>query len=402
MNGLRIAATGFVEAGAGSIAGASAVLLRGLVESGAEVDFFSKAAFVDPRPAVGTSERFRFFDIDNGWANGLGTRLPGGPLKFLGNRIDAATYNAAIVARMQAAHSQQRYDLALWLGDYARGPLPGAPVVSFVQGPPGTDARSVLRHFGAIRDFAGWPSAARWALLARLRLSRWGLPPFRHTDVFIVGSSQSRGTLQSVFGIDPARTAAIPYPVAGRPVPRRAGGSIECLWLGRIVPRKRLDLFLDGIALGIRSGLDLRARIVGRFTMVPSFQRLLERFPYPERLDWCESVPHGEVEGLFATADVLIQPSEEEDFGSSVAEAQVAGLPVIVGPTNGNRDYLREGDACLAASTAEAVCDALRAVAERLPSWDRARASAEAAAIFSPESVWPRFASILRRAVGRD
>ena len=37
---------------------------------------------------------------------------------------------------------------------------------------------------------------------------------------------------------------------------------------------------------------------------------------------------------------MLAQPSDEENFGSSVAEAQACGLPVIVGATNGNADYL--------------------------------------------------------------
>lgn len=397
---LRIAATGFVEAGAGSIAGAAAFLLRGLVESGAKVDFFSKSAFVDPRPAVGSKAGFRFFDIDNGWANGAGSRLPAGPLRFLGNRADAATYNAAIVRRMRESHARQPYDLALWLGDYARGRLPGVPVVSFVQGPPGTDARSIIRHAAMIRELAGPVAAAKWTLLARLRLSRWGLPPFANTDLFIVGSGQSQGTLASHFGIPAASVVTMPYPVQGAAVPRRAkspGEPLACLWLGRIVPRKRLDLFLDGIAAAIRKGLNLRANVVGRFAMVGELERLLARFPYPDRLHWREAVPHSEVRGLFETNDILIQPSEEEDFGSSVAEAQLAGLPVIVGPTNGNRDYLRRGDLCMQDSTVEALERAIRGVAEGLSSWDRVTASKEAEGFFSPEKVLSQFSSYLLR-----
>ncbi len=398
---LRIAATGFVEAGAGSIAGAAAVLLRGLVESGAKVDFFSKSTFVDPRPAVGSKDGFRFFDIDNGWANGAGSRLPTGPLRFLGNRADAATYNAAIVRRMREAHACQPYDLALWLGDYARGRLPGVPVVSFVQGPPGTDARSVVRHAAMIRELAGPLAAVKWTLLARLRLSRWGLPPFQCTDLFIVGSSQSRSTLSSHFGIPAASIVTMPYPVQGGAIPRRLKSPDEpwdCLWLGRIVPRKRLDLFLGAIAAAIRGGVNLRANIVGRFAMVSELDRLLSRFPYPDRLHWRESVPHNEVGHLFETNDLLVQPSEEEDFGSSVAEAQLAGLPVIVGPTNGNRDYLRRGDLCMEDSTVEALERAIRRAAEGLTSWDRLAASKEAEGFFSQGKVLSRFSSHLLRA----
>ena len=38
--------------------------------------------------------------------------------------------------------------------------------------------------------------------------------------------------------------------------------------------------------------------------------------------------------------DILIQPSEAEDFGSAVAEALCCGVPVIVGTTNGTKDYI--------------------------------------------------------------
>jgi glycosyltransferase involved in cell wall biosynthesis len=41
-----------------------------------------------------------------------------------------------------------------------------------------------------------------------------------------------------------------------------------------------------------------------------------------------------------AQCDILIQPSEGENFGSSVAEALCCGLPVIVGSTNGTKDYI--------------------------------------------------------------
>ena len=60
--------------------------------------------------------------------------------------------------------------------------------------------------------------------------------------------------------------------------------------------------------------------------------------------------------------DVLIQPSEEEDFGSSVAEAQACGIPVIVGPTNGNRDYLSARDIVLREGTASDLCEAMVAI----------------------------------------
>ena len=41
----------------------------------------------------------------------------------------------------------------------------------------------------------------KWLLLAKLRLSRIGLPPLQLTDQFIVGSQESKRTLSKLYGI---------------------------------------------------------------------------------------------------------------------------------------------------------------------------------------------------------
>jgi glycosyltransferase involved in cell wall biosynthesis len=86
---------------------------------------------------------------------------------------------------------------------------------------------------------------------------------------------------------------------------------------------------------------------------------LIKAFEFPERLEWIESLPRTEVPALFRRHDVLAQPSDEENFGSSVAEAQACGLPVIVGATNGNADYLCSRDLHLSNDQPETFAQAL-------------------------------------------
>jgi glycosyltransferase involved in cell wall biosynthesis len=92
---------------------------------------------------------------------------------------------------------------------------------------------------------------------------------------------------------------------------------------------------------------------------------MIESFPFGDRLTWKRAVSRQEVPSLLNAHDVLVQPSDEEDFGSSVAEAQACGLPVIVGRTNGNADYLCSRDIHLTDDRPETLARALREMNSR-------------------------------------
>lgn len=396
---MRIAATGFVSASSGSVASANALLLRELLPAGVQVHFFSKASFVDPREAAENHPGFRFTDVDNRFADRLRQKTARVPLiSTATRRADVATYNGQIVRAIQRAHARERFDLCLWFGDYARGRVEGIPTVSFGQGPPGTDARSIIRHFATIRALDGPLAAWKWRILAALRLSAVGLPPFRHSDHIIVGSAQSRRTLGERFGVSDDRTSSIPYPIdlatfspgASRTPTRR------CLWLGRIVPRKRLDLFLDGLAAAIREGQQVSGSVVGAVGFIKGYEKLLREFEFPDHLEWTPLIPRAQVPELLRAHDILIQPSEEEDFGSSVAEAQACGLPVIVGASNGNADYLSSNDIHL---TGDCPSELATAMAKIRPEPLVSRAAAER--FFAPSAVAAQLLSVLESVLSR-
>ena len=294
----------------------------------------------------------------------------------------------------------------------------------FCQGAPGTDARSILRQSSEVRRLGGAAIALKWQILARVRLSRWGLPPFENADHLIVGSSQSKRTLHSLFGIADNRISKLPYPIdlelfdlqvsesvmpdsqAQSSAADRQGvqQELRICWLGRIVPRKRLDLFLDGAALAIRKGIELRLTIVGGVGFIQGYEKMIEAFPFRDRLTWKKSVLRKEVPQLLHAHDLLVQPSDEEDFGSSVAEAQACGLPVIVGQTNGNADYLCSRDIHLKDDRAETLCDAYQEMSRRKACgrWGNPRKSRECAErYFSLENVATSLIDILKAASSR-
>lgn len=370
---MKLAVSGYVSAQEGSVASANSLLLRSLLDDGHEVDFFSKPSFVDPRPCIGENERFRFVCTDNVGPDRFRARVQKVPLLgFLACRWDCATYERLLLKQMRQEHQTRRYDLCLWLGDYVPGRVKNLPMISFAQGPPGTDARSIVSRYNEIRKLAGPRKALQWLMLARLRLSSIGLPGLKHSDHIIVGSAQSKKTLTDVYGVNEARVSTLPYPIdlnMFRPAVESDAThpELRVLWLGRIIPRKRLDLYLQGLEIAIRQGLRVKATIVGGTGFVPGYDKLIDSFPFPDRLSWIRSLPRTQVPELLRQHDVLAQPSDEENFGSSVAEAQACGLPVIVGHTNGNADYLCERDIHLADDRPETFAKALLRLGGHLP-----------------------------------
>jgi glycosyltransferase involved in cell wall biosynthesis len=377
---MNIAATGFVSEDSGSVASANALLLKGLLERGHSVDFFSKPSFVDPRPSLGNHPKFRFYDATNLVPDTLRRSIKGIPvLSFLAERLDVLTYNRlllSMIARANVVRSRP-YDVVLWMGDYAHGRVRGVPSVSFAQGPPGTDARSILRRRREIRKLAGVLKAFRLELLARFRLSSFGLPDFRYSDHIIVGSNQSKRTLVNLYKINENNVTTMPYPIDLHlfypPALKDANSEkkLRVLWLGRVIPRKRLDLFLDGCAEAIRRGVNVSLTVVGKVGFVPGYDQMLCGFPFPDRLEYLSAVSRSRVPELLARHDILCQPSEEENFGSSISEAQACGLRVIVGFSNGNSDYLTPRDCQLPDDTPESLALILSQAASDLSLQDK-------------------------------
>lgn len=404
---LQIAATGFVG-DSGSVASANGVLLNGLLGQGNLVDFFCKPQFVDPRQAIGSNvllERLSVCDCTNGWQDRLRQRMTRSNQSLWArfwSSFDAKTYNQLVVKNMASDSSA---DLDLWLGDWARG-RSNRPVVSFAQGPPGTDARSINRHRDEIIELAGHQrymqlrSYAWWRNLSAIAV-------LRHSDHVIVGSQWSRSKLTEMSSMDEACVHALPYPVdleQFRPssVRRSTNGPLVLLWLGRIVPRKRLDLLLAGMELAVKQGCDVKAIVIGQSGFVPNYERWIQSFPFHDRIEHRISIPRGQVPDLLGQVDVLCQPSDEENFGSSVAEALACGVPAIVGATNGTGDYVCERSIRLADDSPESMAKAITLMADAKKCGDLVdpmpgRRIAEK--WFDPKTVSAKLEAILRQAI---
>jgi glycosyltransferase involved in cell wall biosynthesis len=398
---LRLAVYGYINQGSGSGPASHYLMMRELLRQGHEVDLYAIANFV-VAGGLAAFAKCNYLPVAIPWADivlhQVLLRLP----RWLGwipaqlfNFVRHALYYHQIEALIYRRHREQPYDALLVLdviSPFRR--KAGLPIVNW---PPG----SPLGEWEGIRNCrtAFLRYSSRWlyrALLAYYRV-RVALARRLHwrCDQLICASRWTASCWQRL-GFPPQRITVIPFcldlerfsPAAAAAV--RADDGITFLHLGRIVPRKRLDLLIEAFRLLRAEQPGVKLLIVGGLAYAQGYRRLLEPGKAPEGLEYKERVPREQIPDLLRRVDVLVQPSENEDFGSAVMEALACGVPVVVGPTNGTGEYGDKAVFPFPHYTTHDLLDALHAATIEIRSNRMALAAAarHAAALhFKPESI---------------
>ncbi|HYV45812.1 MAG TPA: glycosyltransferase [Myxococcaceae bacterium] len=228
---------------------------------------------------------------------------------------------------------------------------PGARHLCYVHAP----MRYMWHQFG---DYFGPGRAGLVTRLgaraARPFLRRWDVRSSRGVDRFVANSRHIAGRIRELYG----REASVVYPPVDldrftrEPPGQGRGGYL--LWLGALVPYKRVDLAL---AAAERTGLPLW--IAGQGQLPPG--------PVPRNVRFLGVVNEEEVPGLYRNARALLFTGEE-DFGLTPLEAQASGRPVVALARGGALETVTPRTGIFFGEpTVEALVDALRA----LDGWER-------------------------------
>jgi glycosyltransferase involved in cell wall biosynthesis len=170
--------------------------------------------------------------------------------------------------------------------------------------------------------------------------------PLLLADGVLVNSRFSRDVLGSAFASVGRRAVVVPNGVAGPGVcvPARPSldGGVRLLYVGRLSPRKGVDVAVEALgrlrAQGVDAGLDVVGAV---FPGYEWFQAELEQTVL--RLGLTDHVRfHGfrpDVWSALADCDVVLVPSTvDEPFGNTAVEAVLAARPLVVSRTSGLRE----------------------------------------------------------------
>jgi len=393
----RIACYGFVGSGGASLVGANYLILEQLLELGYLIDFYGNPHHILPS-TIPQGDNISYNPaIVKEFAPHIGPRASKA-LGLVRYYWMQPKWDRAYAAAVSDAGGPEQYKLLLTLGTPPAFVLPGVPTLTWLQGAPGSELQAIrkIRSYFLRLGVDGISTYAALQVYYRIADFRYRNVLDRCTGL-ICGSEWSRRLIMDRFA---GRVDALPYPIdlslfrADFP----ASSLKRVLWLGRLDPRKRLDLFIDSMPLIQKVFPDLTFTIVGAASYARSQIRLIERLSNQCNIEYISHIERTQVPRLLSEALVLVQPSLNENFGSSVAEAAAAGVPSVIGPLNGTGDYLSQSAIVFREYTPNSVASAvIKSISRRRADFvtvtEKIRSEAESA--FSPRGIANRLADII-------
>jgi glycosyltransferase involved in cell wall biosynthesis len=281
-------------------------------------------------------------------------------------------YEGPLADELRGAGADVRVSELLVLRKSLMKPAGWAALVRLAFGDLRRVRRQIAEHRAAL-VYVSTVTLPLWSLLARRRsavalhlheaetssgsLVRRVLAfPARAADVIVCNSRFTRDALlHSEPGLA-VRTRVVlnPVPAPSLVVPPRAelDGVLRIGYLGRLSPRKGVDLLLQALPALVDAGLDARIDLVGAvFPGYEWYERELQesaaRQGISERVRFVGF--RSDIAPSLAEIDVLVVPSRlDEGFGNVAVEAVLARRPVIVSARAGLREAIAGVDTAIA------------------------------------------------------
>jgi glycosyltransferase involved in cell wall biosynthesis len=193
-------------------------------------------------------------------------------------------------------------------------------------------------------------------LRAMVWLQHWAIQSATRVTV---PSEYLRRTVENWVG-NRLEITVIPNGVLGAPPsvpPRHKGRELQAIFVGRLVPHKRVEVLVDAVAMS--TGVKLE--IIGEGPALPGIDHRIRELGLEARVGLRGALSHGEVLRHIADADLFVTASEYEGLPHVAIEALTCGTPVVAPDLGGLKEVLRDGvnGVLVSPSTGDAFAQAL-------------------------------------------
>ena len=210
-----------------------------------------------------------------------------------------------------------------------------------------------------------WRTQGRWAgsrQMLRRVFYRYDRRVTRRVGRTVVLDEQVQRDVEAGYGIaaDVVRSGTdverlqLPPDSSPREVRERHGisdGSFLLLFLGILMPHRRLEDALEAVGRLVGEGRDVHFLIVGSPDFNPgyaaSIREHVTRLGLEKNVTFTGAVSEADVPSYFHACDAFVFPNDPQTWGLAVTEAMACGKPVIVSTGSGVHEVLTDGQTAL-------------------------------------------------------
>ncbi len=212
--------------------------------------------------------------------------------------------------------------------------------------------------------------AEMWNMVLSPSLARVGnaiesrvAPPFYRRSQIVTLSDSARDDLVHRLHFNPKRVTVVPPGIDPRFTPGHGPDADPLVVaVGRLVPVKRFDWFIEGMLALKKTQPRLQAMIVGEGYERPALEELIaladaqEWFSLPGRLDDAGLLD------VYRRAWVVSSTSVREGWGMTLTEAAACGTPAVATRIAGHEDAVVDGESGILVSTVPELVEATESV----------------------------------------
>jgi glycosyltransferase involved in cell wall biosynthesis len=318
-----------------------------------------------PLASLGRYRALHALPLREEW-RGLEVYRPRFPiLPAIGGRFHPRSIARSVLPLVRRLHAQDAFDVIDASFFYPDGPA-AMHIAKALGIPFSIKARGAdIHHWGQKPATAPMIRAAAGAASGLLAVSR-----AIRDDMIALGMDGEKIRVHYT-GVDLDRFMPVPDRAAAKEALGLSGPVV--ISVGALIARK-------GQALLIRALADLPGvtlLLAGAGPELAEYQKLAKSLGVMEQVRFLGSVPHDQLPGLLAAADVMALPSASEGLANAWVEALACGTPIVISDTGGARELIDSGQAGrIVPRDPAAIAKAIRALLNDPPDPQAVRQSA--------------------------
>lgn len=127
-----------------------------------------------------------------------------------------------------------------------------------------------------------------------------------------------------------------------KPIEHKPGKTLKLLWVGRMLPRKALELTLHALSK-VDPDLPLELTIVGgRGDVVDQVPHYFDQYGVRDRVNWVGHVTHTEIKQFLTQSDVFFFTSLRDSGPHQLMEAMAYSLPIVTINLHGQAEIVSD------------------------------------------------------------